>query len=105
VIRAGWRARAISRPRQVRKFSSHELQTSRSALRNTSYGQIVAQLRVDAEGLPQVGSGLAGIAVLEVGPAESFQGSCLLEGHADVPRDGERLGVALAGLGAGLGAG
>jgi hypothetical protein len=56
---------------------------------------------VDAEGLPQVGGGLAGIAVLEVGPAESFQGSCLLEGHADVPRDGERLGVALAGLVAG----
>jgi hypothetical protein len=41
---------------------------------------------VDAEGLPKVGGGLAGIAVLEVGPAESFQGSCLLEGHADVPR-------------------
>jgi uncharacterized membrane protein YczE len=45
--------------------------------------------------------GLAGIAALEVGRAESFQGSCLLEGHADVPRDGERLGVALAGLVAG----
>jgi hypothetical protein len=56
---------------------------------------------VDAEGLPQGGGGLAGIAVLEVGPAESFQGSCLLEEHADVPRDGERLGVALAGLVAG----
>src|SRR5215469_6787162 len=53
---------------------------------------------VDAEGLPQVGGGLAGVAVLEVGPAESFQGACLLEGHADVPRDRERLGVALAGL-------
>jgi hypothetical protein len=48
-----------------------------------------------------VGGGLARIAVLEVGPAESFQGSCLLEVRADVPRDAERLGVAVAGLVAG----
>jgi hypothetical protein len=48
-----------------------------------------------------VGGGLARIAVLEVRPAESFQGSRLLEGHADNPRDGERLGVALTGLVAG----
>ena len=45
-----------------------------------------------------MGGGLAGIAVLEVGPAESSQGSCPLEGHADVPREGKRLGVAPAGL-------
>jgi hypothetical protein len=60
---------------------------------------------VDVQRVPQVGDGLAGVAVLEVGPAESFQGVCFLEGHSDVPGDGERLGVLLAGLAGGLGLG
>jgi hypothetical protein len=37
--------RPLYEPRLVRKFSFHELQSRRSAPRNTSYGQIVAQLR------------------------------------------------------------
>jgi hypothetical protein len=41
---------------------------------------------------------MAGVAVLQVGVAESFQGACLLRGGADVAGDGQRLGVMLAGL-------
>jgi hypothetical protein len=48
---------------------------------------------------------LAWVAVVEVGPAKSFQGACLLEGHANVLRDGERPGVPLAGLAGGRGLG
>jgi len=53
---------------------------------------------VDAEGVPQVGDGLAGIALGEAGLAEPFQGACFIEGQADVLGDGQRLGVVVAGL-------
>ena len=43
---------------------------------------------VDRECLLQVRGALAGVAVLEVGPAESFQGACLLQGCAKVAGDG-----------------
>src|SRR5215469_14369928 len=58
---------------------------------------------VDAECLTQVQGCFAAVAVVEVGPAESFQGVCLLEGHADIPRDGERPDVVLTGLAGGRG--
>ena len=59
----------------------------------------------DAERLVEVCGGLTGVAVVEVGPAESFQGARFLEGRSDVPGDGERLGVLLAGLLGGRGLG
>ena len=43
---------------------------------------------VDREGMLQVRGGLAGVAVLQVGLAESFQGACLLQGRAKVAGDG-----------------
>jgi hypothetical protein len=52
---------------------------------------------VDAECLVEVRGGLAGVAVVEMSSAESFQGASFLERRADVPRDGEGLGVPLAG--------
>ena len=60
---------------------------------------------VDRERLPQAGAALARIAVLEVTAADSFQGARLLEGHADVAGDGERLGVVVEGALAGRGSG
>jgi len=56
---------------------------------------------VDREGLLEVGSGVAGVDVVEVAAADSFQGPCLLPGHADLAGDGQRLAVVLAGLGGG----
>ncbi len=44
-------------------------------------------------------------AVLEVAVADSFQGACFLQGHANVAGDGQRLGVTLAGLLGGRGPG
>ena len=58
---------------------------------------------VDRECLPQVRGGLAGVAVLQVGLAESFQGACFLQGRAEVAGDGQRLGMVLAGLAGGRG--
>jgi hypothetical protein len=57
-----------------------------------------ADALVDRECLLQVRGGLAGVAVLQVALAESFQGACFLWGRAEVAGDGERLGVMLAGL-------
>src|SRR5262249_9422127 len=53
---------------------------------------------VDRECLLQVRGGLAGVAVLQVAVAESFQGACFLWGRAEVAGDGQGLGVARAGL-------
>ena len=52
---------------------------------------------VDGERLLQVHRGVAGIAVVEVGPAESFPGARFLEGCADLGGDGQRLVVVVAG--------
>ena len=60
---------------------------------------------VDRECLPQVGGGFAGVAVLEVAVADSFQGACFLQGCADLAGDGQRLGVVVAGLAGGRGPG
>jgi len=57
-----------------------------------------ADALVDRQCLPQVRRGLAGIAVLQVGLAESFQGACFLRGRANVAGDGQRLGMVPAGL-------
>jgi hypothetical protein len=57
-----------------------------------------ADALVDRQCLRQVCGGLAGVAVVEVGLAESFQGACFLWGRAEVAGDGQRLGVVLAGL-------
>jgi len=48
---------------------------------------------VDGECLLQVGGSLAGMAVLEVATAESFQGTCFFQGRADLAGDGKRLVV------------
>jgi len=53
---------------------------------------------VDRECLPQVLHGSAGIAVVEVAVADSFQGARFLWGRVDVAGDGERPGVVVAGL-------
>jgi len=58
-----------------------------------------ADALVDRECLLQVGGGLAGVAVLQVAVAESFQGACFFGGRAEVSGDGQGLGVVLAGLG------
>ena len=63
-----------------------------------------ADALVDRECLPQVRGGLAGVAVLEVAVADSFQGACFLWGRADVAGDGQRPGVLVAGLAGGRGA-
>jgi hypothetical protein len=60
---------------------------------------------VDREGLPQKGGGFAGVAVLEVAGANSFQGACLLQGCADLAGNGQRLAVVVAGLAGGRGPG
>ncbi len=57
-----------------------------------------ANALVDRECLQQVRGGLAGVAVLQVALAESFQGACFLQGRAEVAGDGQRLGVVPAGL-------
>ena len=59
-----------------------------------------ADVLVDRECLLQVRGGLAGVAFLEVGVADSFQGACLLWGRADVAGDGQRPGVLVMGLAA-----
>ena len=47
-----------------------------------------ADALVDRQCLPQVRGGLAGVAVLQVALAESFQGACFLGGRAEVAGDG-----------------
>jgi len=49
-------------------------------------------------GLLEAGGAFAGVAVVQVGLSDSFQGACFLWGRADVAGDDQRLGVALAGL-------
>jgi hypothetical protein len=39
---------------------------------------------VDGEGLPQAGGGFAGVAVVQVAVADSFQGACFLQGCAAI---------------------
>ena len=41
---------------------------------------------------------MRGVAVAEVAVADAFQGACFLRGGAEVAGDGQRLGVAVAGL-------
>ena len=53
---------------------------------------------VDRDGLLEVGSGVAGVGVVEVAVADSLQGSCLVQGCADLAGDGQRLAVVVAGL-------
>ena len=62
-----------------------------------------ADALVDRECLLQVRGGLAGVAVLEVAVADSFQGACFLRGRADVAGDGQRPGVLVTGLAGGRG--
>jgi hypothetical protein len=57
-----------------------------------------ADALVDRECLAQVRGSFTGVAVLEVGLADSFQGAGFLERHAEVAGDGKRLGVTFAGL-------
>jgi hypothetical protein len=64
-----------------------------------------ADVLVDRECLPQVRGGMAGVAVLQVGLAEPFQGACFLWGRAEVAGDGQRLGVTRTGLAGGRGTG
>ena len=53
---------------------------------------------VDREGLTQTIQAFAVVAVLDVGPTESFEGACFFWGCADVAGDGQRPGVVLAGV-------
>jgi hypothetical protein len=53
---------------------------------------------VDGQCLLQVAGGFAGVAVVQVGPADSFQGACLLQRGLDVAGDGQRLAVVAEGL-------
>jgi hypothetical protein len=55
---------------------------------------------VDRQGLPQAGGALAGVAVAQVAAAGPFEGSCFLQGGAEVAGDGQRLSVVVAGLAA-----
>ena len=57
-----------------------------------------ADVLVDRECLLQVRGSLAGVAVLQVASAKSFQGACFLWGRADVAGDGQRPGVLVVGL-------
>ena len=47
-----------------------------------------ADALVDRERLPQWWGGWAGVAVVQVGSAESFEGACLLQRRAEVAGDG-----------------
>ena len=58
-----------------------------------------ADALVDPECLLHVGGGLAGVAVLQVAVAESFQGACFFGCRAEVAGDGQGMGVVPAGLG------
>ena len=57
-----------------------------------------ADALVDRECLPQGSGGLAGVALLQMAVAESFQGACFLGGRAQVAGDGQGLGMVRAGL-------
>ena len=52
---------------------------------------------IDRQCLPQVRGGLAAAAVVEVAVADALQGTCFLQGHAEITGDGERFGVLVAG--------
>jgi hypothetical protein len=60
---------------------------------------------VDRQCLPQAGGAFAGVAVLEVAAADSFQGTCFLKGSMEFAGDGQRLVVVVAGLMTGCGPG
>jgi hypothetical protein len=64
-----------------------------------------ANALVDGECMPQVGGSFAGVAVTEVAVADSVQGSCFLQGRADLAGESECLVVVVAGLLAGCAAG
>ena len=53
---------------------------------------------VDRQGLLEVSCGLAGVGVVEVAVADSFQGARLLPGRADLAGNGQRLAVVVTGL-------
>ena len=63
-----------------------------------SPGAGAADALVDRECLLQKVQAFVVVAVLETGPAESFESACFLQGRAEVAGDGQRLGVTLAGL-------
>jgi hypothetical protein len=56
---------------------------------------------VDRQCLAQVGGTLAGLTVLKVAVAESFQRACFLQGRTDITRDGQCPAVVVTGLLAG----
>jgi len=64
-------------------------------------GRRGADALVDRECLLQRRGGLAGVALLEVAVADSFQGACFLGCRADVAGDGQRPGVLVTGLAGG----
>ena len=83
----------ICRPRLGRGYRRVVLDGLLDSLRGGSVDALV-----DGECLPQLRGGLAVVAVVQVGVAESFQGACFLWGCANVAGDGQRLGVAFVGL-------
>jgi hypothetical protein len=60
---------------------------------------------VDGQCLLQELGSFAGVAVVKVGSADSFQGAGFFQGHAEFAGEGQCAGVALAGLLGGCGAG
>jgi hypothetical protein len=58
---------------------------------------------VDGERLPQAHLGLAGVIVVQVAVADSFQRAGFFQGHAEVSGHGQSLGVLLAGVASGRG--
>src|SRR5262249_61708118 len=64
-----------------------------------------ADALVDDECLPQLRGGLAGVAVVQVGLAESFRGGGFLWGWANVGGGGRGLGGGFPGRRGGRGAG
>src|SRR5580658_2829675 len=64
-----------------------------------------ADALVDGECMPQVGGSLARVAVMEVAVADSVQGSCFLQGRADLTGESKRLVMVVVGLLTGCAAG
>ncbi len=53
---------------------------------------------IDCDCLLQVRGGLAGVAVVEMAAADSFQSAGFLEGYTNVTGDGQCVAVAVPGL-------
>lgn len=60
---------------------------------------------VDRQCPPQGRGGLAGVGVVEVAVADSFQGACFLQGRAEDLGYGQGLDMVVTGLAGGRGAG